>query len=685
MLTNVTGRSAPASIFRALVVAAAVAALTACGGGGGGASSSLALSLDQASTAPGGQAVPLHATAGAVVPTWSLSGPGSLSATSGTDVVYTPPAMTPGGEAATAVVTVSAGGESRQAQISLAEVDAPGHHWHVALEATTWHDVAWGGGRFVAVGENGVIVTSVDGRTWTHVDSAARSSWMSVAYAPGIGWVALGVDNEVLTSPDGIAWTPQAPLPVQVRPPIAVGNGVLVVAGPNTALESADGKAWTKLDRPLHAVAFGNGQFTGMTSAGFVYSVDGRHWTAGTGSVSPPDDFSGAIAFGNGLFVATDGTRLSTSPDGVTWTTLPGSPMNAATVSFLDGQFFLQGNGAVSISTDGLTWTYTSMDVVPRAVNGDGSMLVAIHGDLVSGATLDDTTTVAPGSLGIISAIGCASASCVGTTFDGSLVTTVDGVHWNTTHPAAMQGFVGTAIATNGAGDGFLLAGLAQGVDAQGNWAQLASFASSADGLTWSTQSPAGTAAPGPVFVGLAKSPTGYLAIDGYGNTLSSPDGKAWTPLGHVAAGEITGITFGAGRYVVVDMDGWEQVSTDGKTWSTGTRVLVDGQPFGASGVAFNGQVFATVQWNGQVAISTDGLAWSVHSSATTQNLHAIAGAAGGELVAVGDQGVVETSADGIHWKLRDAGTTRALWAVSATSSGFIAGGADNTIVTSTN
>ena len=117
-------RACGALVARARVVVGAVTAavlVAACsgGGGGGGGGSSTVLSVTPSTTSatPGGGAVALHATltGSSATPTWTLAGAGTLSASSGTDITYTPPASTPGNEAATATITVSAAGVSQQA------------------------------------------------------------------------------------------------------------------------------------------------------------------------------------------------------------------------------------------------------------------------------------------------------------------------------------------------------------------------------------------------------------------------------------------------------------------------------------------------------------------------------------------------------------------------------------------
>ena len=60
--------------------------------------------------------------------------------------------------------------------------------------------VAYGNGRFVAVGNGGTILTSPDGVNWTRRTSGTRSWLGGVTYGNGT-FVAVGEEGIILTSP----------------------------------------------------------------------------------------------------------------------------------------------------------------------------------------------------------------------------------------------------------------------------------------------------------------------------------------------------------------------------------------------------------------------------------------------------------------------------------------------------
>lgn len=68
------------------------------------------------------------------------------------------------------------------------------------------YDVAWGAGRYLAVGSSGLILTSSNSVDWTAQTSPYAGRLRRVLWAEN-RFVAAGDDGVVLSSPDGITWT----------------------------------------------------------------------------------------------------------------------------------------------------------------------------------------------------------------------------------------------------------------------------------------------------------------------------------------------------------------------------------------------------------------------------------------------------------------------------------------------
>jgi photosystem II stability/assembly factor-like uncharacterized protein len=73
------------------------------------------------------------------------------------------------------------------------------------------YDVAWGGGKFIAVGPDGMILYSTDGTTWTKVTTSTfdngdyKDAIRSIAWGGG-KFIAVGPDGMILYSTDGTTW-----------------------------------------------------------------------------------------------------------------------------------------------------------------------------------------------------------------------------------------------------------------------------------------------------------------------------------------------------------------------------------------------------------------------------------------------------------------------------------------------
>lgn len=245
-----------------------------------------------------------------------------------------------------------------------------------------WSAVTYGGGQFVAVGEDGsatdLVQTSIDGITWTSRAAASAKSWKAITYGNGL-YVAVARSESttatVMTSPDGINWTMRAASTANVDwYGVTYGDGLFVAVGYDGAsvgyvMTSPDGITWTARTgipaREWEAVTYGGGLFVAVAVSGtgnrVMTSPDGITWTART---SAADNQWDGIAHGGGQFVAVarDGAdRVMTSPDGITWTARTAAAANQWQSVTFGASLFVAvsstgtGNRAM-VSRDGITW-----------------------------------------------------------------------------------------------------------------------------------------------------------------------------------------------------------------------------------------------------------------------------------------------------------------------------------------
>ncbi len=115
--------------------------------------------------------------------------------------------------------------------------------------AKNLQDVAWLGDRYIAIGNNGAILTSdVDGSNWTEQNAGANlanTSFNAVAYGNNT-IVVVGSNGTILDSADALAWTEQAkPLNNDLNDITWDGSQFVVVGSNDTILTSPDGLVWT--------------------------------------------------------------------------------------------------------------------------------------------------------------------------------------------------------------------------------------------------------------------------------------------------------------------------------------------------------------------------------------------------------------------------------------------------------
>lgn len=170
-----------------------------------------------------------------------------------------------------------------------------GIDWQSRTNATVsnFYGVTYGGGRFVAVGDgwvpgtfiftNANIYTSEDGMNWTVRNSGSPANDVhtiyDVAYGPG-RFVAVGEGGFVYTSTFGNTWTRSHPGGGST---VSYANGLFIIPfGPGTNLVSSDGLSWTTLTNNTASwfgrVIYGNGLFLALSSTYLFTSTDGTNW-----------------------------------------------------------------------------------------------------------------------------------------------------------------------------------------------------------------------------------------------------------------------------------------------------------------------------------------------------------------------------------------------------------------------
>lgn len=521
-------------------------------------------------------------------------------------------------------------------------------HWQWRAPLATGsrlYSVAWGNGRYVAVGKVGNIVTSTDGLHWTNVLMAVDFDFTQVVFGNGV-FVA------------GNYWYYD---PVRWLTNVGASYGTMSAG---VLFTSTDGLNWTLTPAPgglpVTSLAYGNGKFIASGSdQAFIYtSLDGRHWTPQVWQWLRAE----SVGYAGGRFFAACEYDLYSSTDGAQW-----SPqgwfylwVNAASLAFGQNRFVSSAlwEGVSYVSDDGLTW-HDSTLCWPynylKAIAAGPNRFVAVPNDpsltllgtlLVSqdGVDWQEVDTGTGQELeGVIYANGAFMA--VGEA--GAIVTSPDGLTWTAvpmdwTDYWGLVSVGGVALA---AGDnGTILA--------------------STNGQTWTA-----CHTPNRRDLHAIHYANGlYVAGGKKGALITSPDGVNWTARTSGLTNYIARIHWADGRWVAVADSGGIATSTNGLDWSSnntggayGSANVTDheGLAYGNGLWVAVGGYSGSVPWPcqggacwgavGTIYASSNGLQWTSQPLQLGVRLRDVT-FGGGRFLAVGNDGAMLLSTNGSNW-----------------------------------
>ncbi|MFP4979237.1 hypothetical protein ACE6ED_27820, partial [Paenibacillus sp. CN-4] len=307
-------------------------------------------------------------------------------------------------------------------------VSSDGTNWRTAVG--NFSGAAYGAGQYVAVGSaagGGYAAVSPDFYHWEPVELNGVRELSDVIYT-GTRFMALG-RNAILTSPDGLSWSEVPGLPANsgLFTDVAMDGSTLVaVSDAGLIVTSADGGLnWEQrlqtADKPFGRVIFGGGKFVAVNSNEIYASVNGLSWT----KVSPevhPDTLFTDLVFANGKYYVYGSyyTSLDEEPwelygpvnlastDGVSWSPLTLSPVDQpiTSVSYGPGGFLaLTGAGAVS-SEDGVNWIPENL---PEGANLAKITLINNKFHLVGGGGAAYTAQLSGGTVEVRASVSSVS------------------------------------------------------------------------------------------------------------------------------------------------------------------------------------------------------------------------------------------------------------------------------------
>ena len=238
------------------------------------------------------------------------------------------------------------------------------------------HDIAFGNGTFVLVGDGAQMAYSANATSWTYLNETATFGiWSNdiraIAFENNI-FVAAGEDGKRAYSNNATSWTPATADTNITGIIFALGYGSnRFVAGAmlGQMAYSTDGVSWTAVSNSgfgsfaIYDIAFGNGTFIAVGNQGQMsLSTTGITWTAATNPIFSTTIDIQSITYGDNKFVAVGNNGLMSYSinNGSTWTAVS-SPFGTNTIfaiTYGGGMFVAGGSGGeIAYSSDGITWT----------------------------------------------------------------------------------------------------------------------------------------------------------------------------------------------------------------------------------------------------------------------------------------------------------------------------------------
>lgn len=523
------------------------------------------------------------------------------------------------------------------------------------LNAVTWSP-GLATGQFVAVGDQGVVLTSPDGITWTQVPASSFAAenfvtvyWTSAKYFIG-GNTASGAF--VYSSPDAVSWTKYPTLGANTKVRSLSGSlSSTVVAVTDHNIQSASATnpkpVWSAFGFPapetsVQSMVFLNNTYVISASTAYSAGTIGNSWTKRASLTDASLNLS--------LNFSQTGTQIvGAGPNGAVWT----SALGLAWTALPPAEAGVQLHGAVDLGTDvvavgdaGRIYRYSSSssswtslfsagpvtNLTAVGVNGSAVVALGKNFSMLSSDGITWTSSAATIDAYSVLGVGGAGFVAVGT---GNIWNSTDGATWTSSN--AITGRLNRVVALE---DG---KAIAVGVDS--STATLSSMIYLFDGTSWNKATlPAGSLKE---LHGAAASATSTVAVGDGGFVLTSANRTLWTKRAVVlAAGEnFTDVVYSGTQFVAATSAGATWTSNDGAVW---TKRLAATSPSRALTRLVKTSIGAASQVVGTGAAGTTvrsfgGTYWYGAEMGTGQSM-ADAVWTGTMLVAVGTNGAIFTS-----------------------------------------
>lgn len=518
-------------------------------------------------------------------------------------------------------------------------------------------DITYGAGRYVAVGDAGIIRVSIDGVSWkTQVDgsqSPLNVRLLSVIYEKNL-FVAVGASGQVITSMDGLIWVKRA----------------------------------SGISKHLNRIAYGGGLFMAIGDLGVaITSADGIHWT--TVTTGTTTDLSDLVYTGGRFVVIGDKGLIRTTSNGIIWTEQQSGtdmPLMNITAGPSGNLVCISSSTVVLNSADGITWNKQESAYYPVGqykyyLNVFYSPTAARYTISVGGTSQDQLTsadgyTWIPSSSGSeIPLIKVRFRAITGQFFglggNGYIGYSSTGLDWKWTIVDKAINLYGVAY-----GNGrYVAVGEYPSEEKRSLRSNVA--LTSVDGQHYGIGETKHLPGGGKCFYDVAFGAGLFVAVGEDAIIQTSTDGRMWSFISVNFGQTLRGITYGGGWFVAVGDKGYCVRSVDGKTWIP----VATGQTSQFNGITYANGLYVAVGQYGALVTSPNGLIWTARPTNTTQQLKSVAYGKG-TWVAVGYDGLVCWSFNGVNWYNYTADPTARFNHIVYDNSQFVAVSLDGKLYT---
>lgn len=533
-------------------------------------------------------------------------------------------------------------------------------------------DVAFGNGRFVAVGGNAVnsssttstgqSMVSVNGASWQlhDVPTPSGQGLRTLVFHNGVFYAFSSYfqDATLYVSIDGINWSKRKTYTFEYLSNVEYVNGLFIAVGRyGNIMTSENGFDWTvrvggrNSSLQLKGVVFANGRYIAYSNLDYVMeSTDGVTWTESYASyfksgVGYPGLSFYYIYTSGGKFYGYTSEGFHSSDDGVNWseptkltlleidgtiTTGHSSIGNGSNYQYVNGLLTnYSGSGYVTTSTNGTHWQQAFPDLGNAYYDtvgedfGFSSRLSLAYGNGVYVLLSDDDSDRLYSANGSIS--------------------------WHRTHPRYGAGIrlvndaLVRGVSFNDSLDVLFNEESDSGFPVGSRWNHRVTNVTLYGNEDAYDHDPVDFAYGNDIYVMVSK--TNYV---GHRDALySSPNLIEWTSRGGYEH-NLNSVIFGNGRFVAVGEGGSVFTSDDGISWteqSSGTTETLNEVTYA------NSAGFIAVGDNGTLLQSANGVSWIQRAVPTIGELNAV-GFQNGVIFAAGRDHILR-STDGVEWVVR--------------------------------